>query len=313
MCGTTPENYAIRDFVSSVIRSFAGQNDFPDPSEFKEPFPPKGGYLTKFEFDVTQDGIPELCLRSSLTDKLNIYDTSVFPPRLIADKITLGSDFGVIKDNDSLTLISCKGTTRFRQGFVRRSFRFKKSGEYTTEEFKIDFEAYEKLREQVDQSLNNGGGNLNELLLGTKDVFEIRSANQLLLAAYLKDRLSQWNSMIYVSGYGLLLERSVYTTHSDGSGYIDPELDNDRRSAVNCSLSAARSWLESLKSKDPDIQNTEQNLEPRLPRSSQTPRAKPVSASPSYGPTLSTPMITLVSVIMTGVSVLLWLFLKNRK
>jgi hypothetical protein len=312
-CEAAPKDDAIRDFVGSVIRSFDNQSDFPDPSEFDAPLPPKGGYLTQFEFDVTQDGVPELFLRSSLAGKVNIYDITASSPRLIAENITLGSEFGVIKDENSLALISCKGTNRLHQGFVRRIFRFQKSGNYTTQESKIDFEAYDKIKNQVDQSANNGAGNLNELLLGTKDIIVIQRASQLPLVSYLSDQASKWSPMNYVNGYGLLLDRAIYTTNSDGSGYKDPELDNDIKSASDCTLLAARSWLKSLNNEERSNQKTNQTSTPRLPRSLQPHGARLISAPLSDEPTSLTPLIALVFVMMTGVSVMLWLFLKNRK
>ncbi len=318
-CDAAPKDDAIRDFVGSVIRSFDNQSDFPDPSEFDAPLPPKGGYLTQFEFDVTEDGVPELFLSASLVDgyraqkKYSVYEIKNGTFKELGSDLQIISSFGVIKNEDALTIVSLTGTTRWGQTLIRQFYHFKKSGSFTRDDVKINAEEYQKISNQADQNANNGTGDLQELLLGTKYIVTIERAKQLLLVSYLSDQASKWSPMNYVSGYGLLLDRAVYTTNSDGSGYKDPELDNDRKSASDCTLLAARSWLKSLNNEERSNQKTNQTSTPRLPRSLQPHGARPMPAPLSDEPTSLTPLIALVFVMMTGVSVLLWLFLKNRK
>lgn len=321
-CDAAPKDDAIRDFVGSVIRSFDNQSDFPDPSEFDAPLPPKGGYLTKFEFDVTGDGVPELFLSASLVDgyraqkKCSVYEVKNGTFKELGNDLQISSSFGVIKNEDALTIVSLTGTTRWGQTLIRQFYHFKKSGSFTRDDVKIYAEEYQKISNQVDQSANNGTGDLQELLLGTKDIIVIQRASQLPLASYISDQASEWSPMHYVNGYGLLLERAVYVTDSDGSGYIDPELNNDRTYASDFTLLAAQSWLKGVNNTSGPNQNTIRTPAtaaptPKLPQSLQAPEATP-APMPSEKSDSSTPWSMMVILILAAIG-LLWFLLKERK
>ncbi len=131
---------AIRIFTSELILSFKIERRFPDPTEFDAPYPPKGGYRTQFEFDLNQDGVPELFLQSSLSNShahlgsSNIYDVANHRPRLMAENIQIGAGFGLIHKDSHLILTTVGGTTRHGMGFVRRFFEFHPTGELTQRE-----------------------------------------------------------------------------------------------------------------------------------------------------------------------------------
>ncbi len=246
-CSASSKEDAIKIFTSSVLRSFKDRGNFPDPSEFAAPYPPKGGYLTQFEFDVTQDGVPELFLRSTLHNvdrslgKLTIFDISVSPPRKLAGDLALGSSFGVVREGQALTLVAYEGTTRFGQGFIRRSFQFKKSGALKEQEVIIDMKQYDQF--QADKNLTQGNNNLEELLMGTKEIVHIKSSSKILLMDYINDPSASWSLMKYVEGYGLLSDRAVYTSDSNGGGYTDPTLGEDTTRAQSFYLQDASAKL----------------------------------------------------------------------
>ncbi|MEZ5406229.1 MAG: hypothetical protein R3F23_08715 [Verrucomicrobiia bacterium] len=160
---------------------------------FPEIKQPQGGYLRRFTFDITGDGIDELFLNSSaLVDRFdsgswNIYQKVGNQYKNIAS-IPLHGNFSIrfYKEGGKTHVQYIWGRDRWLKEYVLYTYTIDSKGNFVTTEEKID---------RSEEDVKNGIYPIEEKDLKAQKIFEPKLVERILLADFLRDPQNKWHLM----------------------------------------------------------------------------------------------------------------------